>query len=131
MELNRNGVKVNLKSPGTEGIAHFLKVLGDMNKITMPSVIGKTEEEKKEIETEYFQKVFSGMTDSGREALQKLVQLALKKTYPNYTEEDDQWGMANFMTIFPMVIELCSPKDMETTKKKEVMDRVEELQAPK
>jgi len=133
IKLFREGVdglpyEVKLKNPGTDGIEDFLKVMGEMAGMIPPDFTGKTKEERVALEKEHFAKSFQGMTDGGRKALKNLVLLSLKKTYPDFTDDDDQWGMNNFMNIFPVVIEMCSPKDREAIKKAEVIDRVKELQ---
>lgn len=132
-KLMRNGpdgspYEVKLKNPGTHGIEDYLIVIGEMGKIAPPDMTGKTEEEKKKLDEEHFRKLFSSMSAEGKKAIGDLVRLTLNKTYPNKNEDDDSWGMENFMIIFPMVIEMCTPKDRETIKKNEILDRVKDLQ---
>jgi hypothetical protein len=124
IKLMRNGVEVKLKGLGTDGIEDFLVILDCMSKMPKIDFRGKSEEER----TELGKEIFKYLSPDGRKSLSNLVKMTLKKTYPNYTDEDDEWGMENFMTIFPKIIEMCMPKDHEFMKKQEVHEKVKKLQ---
>ena len=61
--------------------------------------------------------------DKELESLANLVKTSLHRTFKNYTDDIDDWGMKNSMSIMTNVLELCSP-DMEQS---DDQKRVEKL----
>jgi len=103
IKLLRNGVEVQLKNPGTKGLKDFLVLARNMSK--MP-------QDKPEAFMEY-------LNDEAIDAASNLITLTLKKTYKDFSDEDDEWGMENAMLILPKVIEMCSPKTSDDTVRRE------------
>jgi len=113
-KLMKDGVEVKLKNPSTDGLVDFLKVTRDLSKL------GKGAEGKD------FMQAF---TDEGLEALARLINLTLEKSFPEEwakdTESLKQWGMENNMLLITKVIEMCSPAMTHEDKKKQaIKDRV-------
>ena len=112
-KLFMNGQEVKLKSPGTKGLKDFLIVQQAVGKVFDEIDISGTSrsEIEKDLESKNinFLKYFS---DKEFDALTRLVDLSLKKTFPDYTDEVDEWAMKNSMTIMTNVLELCQPDNM-------------------
>lgn len=105
--LMKDGKEVKLKNPGTDGLVDFLKVTRDLSKL------------KKGAEGADFMQAF---TDEGLVALTNLVNLTIKKSFPDEwakdAEEVKQWAMQNNMLLITKVIEMCSPAMTHEDKKK-------------
>jgi len=108
--LMRNGVEVKLKNPGTEGLKDFLILAKAMSKVP---------QDKPEMFLEC-------LDDKAMDSAIKLIKLSVKKTYPEFTDDDDEWAMENAMMILPKVIEMCSPKqDRNTSRVQELKDKID------
>lgn len=111
IELFMNGQKVELKNPGTKGLADFLKITRAMSKAP------------KDIESN---QIMSYFDDDAINSIVRLINITLEKTFPTMNvEEREAWGMENAMLILPKVIEMCSPKQTRDEKKREeLMSRI-------
>jgi len=94
--LSRNGKEVILKNPGTKGLKDFL--------ILAKAMSGDANSKPEDF--------FDNLTDEAMDSAINLVTLSVKKTYPEYDDEDDEWATENFMLILPKVIDMCTPKSV-------------------
>ena len=94
-ELLRNGKVVDLVNPGTDGLKDYLIMMKAMSKMD-PKLKGDD--------------FMEYLDDKTIDSAINLTKLCGKKTYKDYSDEDDIWITENFMTILPKVIEMCSPK---------------------
>jgi len=105
-----NGVEVNLKNPGTAGLKDFLIINKAMSKMPKINREGKTEEEiVKELE-ESNVSILDYLNDKEMDSLTNLINLTIKKTFGDVTEEIDGWAMANSIALIKKILEMCSPK---------------------
>jgi len=107
--LLRNGVEVVLKNHGTKGLKDFL-ILGKS--------LSKIPQDKPDEFLEH-------LDDKAMDSAINLINITMKKTYPDFNDEDDAWAMTNSMLILPKVIEMCSPKqNRNENRSDELIDRL-------
>ena len=118
MEENKlfmNGAEVVLKNPGTEGLKDFLILAKSLSK--MPS-------DKKDLN------IFDYLDDRAMDSAINLVNITLKKTYGEELSEDiDAWAGKNFISILPVVVDMCSPdnNNIESVKKEEHLKKLKQV----
>lgn len=105
-KLIRNNVEVKLKNPGTEGLGDFLILARDLSKGGDNST-----------------NFLENLTNEGINSLTKLVNLSLKKSFPDEWKNDrddlDQWAMTHSMVLMTKIMEMCSPPMTHEQKKKQ------------
>jgi len=131
-EILMNGVKVNLKNPGTDGLKDFLivnKSLSRMPKIDLKGLSPEEAQIKLDKEDVNF---MDFLDDRAIDSLKNLITLSLNKTFKEVTEEIDQWAMENFMELIGEVIQMCSPKQPtdDEDRKEKVLDRINNATEP-
>lgn len=107
-----NGQEVQLKNPGTRGLADFLKLGRSMSRVP------------KDAPPEKF---IEYLDDDTINSLVKLINLTLEKTFPNLPEEErDAWGMKNSMLLIPEIVKMCSPKNItdDMERKAKLMEKL-------
>jgi len=123
-ELYMNGQEVKLKSPGTIGLKDFLIIQKAMSKMPQIDREGKTKEQLLEELKKSNVNFMDYLGDKEMDSLTRLIDLSMKKTFPEFTDDVDAWAMKNSITIMSNVLELCSPDDDEKT---DDQNRVEKL----
>lgn len=117
-ELLFEGKPITLKSPGMEAFPLFLKVSKDLAKAGNNASA---------------EKMMSCFTDESINALSKLVNITIKKSFTDYDDNKDkyeEWALKNSMLIMMKVMEMCTPEqNIEEKKKQELIDRMKNDQS--
>jgi len=107
-KLLMNGQEVKLKNPGTKGLKPLLRIQQEMSEGSS-KYKGTKEQIAKQMEEDNYNPM-ANLSEKGIDSLTELIDLSLHKTFPDYTDEVDEWAMTNAFTIMSNVLELCSPK---------------------
>jgi len=110
-KLVMNGVEVLLKNPGTQGLKDFLRLSKAMSKVP------------KDGDGQDF---MAHLDDAAIDSMTNLINITLKKTFGEVSDEVDAWAMENAMLILPKIIEMCTPKNIsdDVKRKEELLNRL-------